>query len=98
MAARDVSEQRAMRGGRGRRKDHFPLPLGGCKPAGEKTDGGGFNITLAACDLAGEPQARFGTKAQRRIEQLWRIEEGVAMQTAQAGELGLFQRWNSTKE
>src|SRR5436190_13785440 len=98
MIARDVREQRAMRGGRRRRKDHFSLPLGGWKPAGEKTDGGGFNITLTARDLAGEPQARLGTKAQRRIEQLWRMEERVAMQTAQAGELGLFQPWNTAKD
>src|SRR5437763_13134471 len=98
MTAGDVREQRAMRGGRGRRKDHFPLPLGGCKSAGEKTDGGGFNIALATSDLAGEPQVRLGTKAQRRIEQLWRVEERVAMQTAQAGELGLFQPWNGTKD
>ena len=57
--------------------------------AGKQPDGGAFDITLAARDLARKAQARANAEPQARVNQLGRIQEGVAMEPAKAGELGL---------
>ena len=94
MAAGDMGEQRAMRGGRRRRARRFAAPLGGGKARGEQADGGGFHIALAAGDLAGKAPARIGLEPQRVVEQLGRIEEGVAVQAAEPREFRVLQAGN----
>ena len=69
----------------------FAEPLGGGEAAGEQADRGGLDIALAAGDLAGEAQARHRLQAQRAVEQLRRIEEGVAVQAAEPGELRVLE-------
>src|SRR3712207_9270048 len=59
--------------------------------SGEEADGGGFDIALAAGDLAGEAYVRRPPEAQRGIEQLGRVDEGVAVEPAEPGELGLLE-------
>ena len=63
-------------------------PLGRGEAAGHQADGGAFHITLAAGDLAGKAQARHGLHTQRAIEKLRRVEIGIAVQAAEACELG----------
>src|SRR5262249_58442414 len=88
VAAGEVVEQCAMRG-RGRRGRQGPAEaFGGGKAAGQETDGGRFDIALAAGDLAGEAQPRHGVEPQRRVEEFWRVEEGIAVQSAEPCELG----------
>src|SRR3546814_18526152 len=61
-------------------------------------DGGRFHIALDAGDLAGEAQARQRLQAQPGVEQARRIDEGVAMQAAEARELGVFQAGNGAAD
>ena len=58
VAAGDVIEERADRGGRRRRLKLLSQPLSGGEAAGDEADRGAFDIALAAGDLAGEAQAR----------------------------------------
>ena len=71
-----------------------PRRSAAAKRAGEQADGGGFHIALAAGDLAGEAPARIGLQPQRLVEQLGRIEEGVAMQAAEPREFRVLQAGN----
>ena len=98
VAAGDVGEQRAVRRGRRRRHEQLAEPLGGGEAAGEQPDRGGFHIALAAGDLAGKAQPRLGLEPQRRVEQLRRIEEGVAVQAAEPRELGPLQARNGAED
>ena len=91
MAADDVVEQRAVGGRRRRQRDRFAQPLGGGEAPGQKPDRRGFHIAFAAGDLPGKAQARHRREPKTRIEQLRRVEEGVAVQAAQARELGLLE-------
>src|SRR5689334_3829246 len=91
MAPGDVGEQCAVRRGRGRQRDLLAKALGGREAAGEQPDGGGFHIPLAPGDLARETQARRRFQPQDWIEQLWRVEEGVAMQPTEPGKLRAFE-------
>ena len=58
VAAGDVVEQRADRGGRRRGVEIAAEPLGGGEAAGDQADRGALDIAFAAGDLAGEAQAR----------------------------------------
>src|SRR4051794_21791609 len=70
-----------------RRRDYVLAERLRCgKAAGQQADGGGFDVAFAAGDLPGKAQPRFGLEPQRAVEQLWRIDEGVAMQPAKPGE------------
>ena len=86
-----------MRRGRRRGGDHFAAALGGGKARGEQADGGGFHVTLAAGDLAGETPARIGLQPQRLIEQLGRIEKSIAVQAAEPGEFRVLQSGNGAE-
>src|ERR1700730_6727452 len=68
-AAGDVAQQSAHRRRRGWRDRRKTLALGGGELAGHESDGGAFDIALAARDLAGEAQARHRLQAQGGVEQ-----------------------------
>jgi sulfur dioxygenase len=71
--------------------DCFALALRSGEAAGQQADAGAFDITLAAGDLAGEAQARPRLQRQRTVEQRRRVDVGVAVQAAEAGEFGILQ-------
>ena len=73
-------------------------PFGDCKPAGEEPNGGGFHVALAAGDLTGKAQARLGVEPQGAIEELRRVEEGVAVKAAEAREFGPLEARNGAEE
>ena len=98
VAAGDMGEQRAMCGGRRGRCIALAAPLRSREPAGEQADRRRFHIAFAAGDLAGEAQSRIGAQPQALVEQLWGVEEGIAMQPAEACELGLFQARNGAED
>src|SRR5262245_27815380 len=89
MPARDVAKQRTEGGGEGRRLPGHAPAFGRRRLAGKETDGGAFDVALAAGDLARKAQARADAEPKLSIEQLRRIEEGVAMEPAEAGKLRL---------
>jgi len=89
-----VATRRAGARLRPRRRDRLAAPLGRREAAGEEPDGRRFDVSLAAGDLAGEAQPRHGGEPQGRIEQPGRLQEGVAMDAAEACELGLLQSRN----
>ena len=74
MAAGDVAEERAERGRRRRRGGARPA-FRGREAAGQEPDGGDFDITLDAGDLAGEAQARLGLEPELAVEQLRAVEK-----------------------
>ena len=79
--------------------DVLAEPLGGGEASGEQPDRGGFHIALAAGDLAGEAQPRHRACSRSvLVEQLRRVEERVAMQAAEPGELGLLQPRNGAED
>src|SRR5206468_5886700 len=43
-------------------------------------------------------QPRLRAQAQLAVEQLWRVEKGVAMQAAEAGKFGLLQPRNGAED
>src|SRR5262245_39471188 len=91
VAAGDMREQCAMRGGRRRRHEEAAELFGRGEAAGEEADGGGFHVALAARDLTGKAQPRLGLEAQGAVEQLRRVEKGVAMKAAEARKLGALE-------
>ena len=66
--------------------------------AGDQADAGGFHIAFAARHLAGEAQPRLRAQPQLAVEQLRRIQEGVAMQAAEPGEFGVLQPGNGAED
>ena len=91
VAAGDMGEEGAEGRGRRRRYPGRAHALGGGSAARQQADGGALHVALAAGDLAGEAQPGLGAQAQLAVEQLRRIEEGVAVQAAQPRELGVLQ-------
>ena len=83
---------------RGRGWIGWPEALGGGEAAGHQADGRALDIALAAGDLAGEAQARHRLQAQRRVEELRRVEIGVAVKAAEARELGLLEPGNHPQD
>ena len=67
----------------------FAEPFRRGEAAGEEADRRRLDIALAAGDLSGKAQPRHGLEPQRRVEQFRRIEERIAVQPAEPGELGL---------
>src|SRR6266568_9311587 len=98
MAASDVGEQGAMGGGRRRRRQNLAQPFGCREAAGEEPDRRRFHVALAASDLPREAQTRLGPEPQALVEEHWRVEEGVAVQPAEARELGLRQARNGAED
>src|SRR5262245_60145998 len=78
-----------MRRGRWRRRQGFAKPLRRRQSPRQEPDRRRLDVALAAGDLPGEAQPRHGPEPQRRVEELRRIEERVAMQPAKPRELGL---------
>ena len=91
MPAGDVGEQRAVRRGRRRHVEGLAAPLGGGEASGHQADRGAFDIAFAAGDLAGKAQARHRTEPQRAVEQLRRVEEGVAVKAAEPREFRVLE-------
>src|SRR5262249_25542354 len=79
VAAGDMRKQRAVRARRRRRREKSAEPFGGGEATGEKSDGGGFDVALAAGDLAGKAQTRLPLEPQCAVEQLRRVEEGISV-------------------
>src|SRR5689334_24777964 len=98
MPAGYMGKQRTMRGGRRRRNGLRAKPFGSRKVAGEQAYRSRLNITFAAGDLSGKAQPRLCAQAQRTVQQLRRIDESVAMQTAEPGELGLHKTRNHAED
>src|SRR6185436_10599777 len=98
MAARDVAEQGAKRGG-GRRR-HPPLAFDPCsgRASCQQADGGALDVALAARDLPGEAEPRIRAKTELAVQQLRAVEEGVAVQAAEARELGALQPRNHAQD
>ena len=76
----------------GCRRRHNPLAaaFGGGEASGQQTDGGGLNIAFATGDLAGKTPLRLRLEAQRVVEEFGRIQERIAMQSAQTGKFGVL--------
>ena len=66
-------------------------PFGGGEAPGDQADRGALDIALAAGDLAGEAQPRLGLEPEPRVEQLWRIQVGVAVDAAEPREFGALE-------
>src|SRR5262245_167185 len=66
--------------------------------SGEEANGGAFHVAFAARDLAREPQPRGDPQAQAGVEKLGRIQEGVAVQSAEAGKLRLLEARNGAQD
>jgi hypothetical protein len=94
MSARDMGQQGSQRRRLRRRCEFRAQLLGGRETSCEQADGGAFHITFATGDLAGKAQARLCFEAQAGIQQPRRVEIGVAMQAAKAGEFGALQSRN----
>src|SRR5882762_5769933 len=97
-AAGDMAQQSTHGRGRGWRDGRKTLPLGGGELAGHESDGGAFDIALAARDLSGKAQPRHRLQAQGGVEQARAVEEGVAVQPTQARELGIVQAGDGAEE
>jgi hypothetical protein len=71
VAAGDMAEQRAKRGGRRRQMvSRRSFCICGRKQAGEQADRRRLDIALASRHLAGEAQPRIGAQSQACVEQL----------------------------
>src|SRR4029079_6027035 len=79
-------------------RKRFAAPLGSREAAGQQADRRGFDITLAAGDLAGETQARRCSEPQGFVQQLRRVEKRVAVNPAKPRELGLLQSRNGAED
>src|SRR5262245_9916451 len=66
--------------------------------SGEEANGGAFHVAFAARDLAREPQPRGDPQAQAGVEKLGRIQEGVAVQSAEARKLRLLEARNGMED
>ena len=91
MPAGNVLDQGA-HGGLGRRRGQVATQrLRGGEAAGQQAHGGAFDIALHTCHLTRETQAWHGLQPQLFVQKLGTVQIGVAVQTAQARELGVLQ-------
>src|ERR1043166_4827670 len=56
------------------------------------------HLPIAAVRVAAKAQARHRGEAQRCVQQPGRVEEGVAVEPAEAGKLGLLQARNGPED
>src|SRR5262249_45080742 len=97
VSAGDMGKQGAMgSGGRGR-LGLFCVLFGGREAAGQKPDCGRLHVAFAAGDLPSKSQPWHRLEAQRVVKQFWSVEEGVAMQPAEARELCPLKAWDHAK-
>ena len=73
----------------GGRRGSLAEPLRRGEAAGKQPDRRRFHVAFAAGDLSGKAQPRHRLEPQRLVEQLRRIEEGIAVQAAEPGEFGV---------
>src|SRR6185436_16986021 len=97
MASGDVAEQRPQRRGYRRRFERLRPRVRRGIEACNQADAGGFHIALAAGHLAGEAQPWLRAQAQLPVQQLWRVQESVAMQAAEPGEFGVLEARNGAE-
>ena len=97
VASGNVSQQGTVRGRCRRQDDFFRAALGGGKPTREQADRSGFYVAFATGDLASEAPARVCFEPQRSVEKFRRVDERVAMQTAQSGKFGVLQAGNGAE-
>src|SRR5215469_14764826 len=98
MRARDVREQRPHRRGR-RRGDELPAgELGEHRTPGQEAYRGTLHVAFAPRDLAGKAQPWQRLEPQRSIEKLGAVEEGVAVQPTEAGELRVLEAWDQAQD
>src|SRR5262249_30784428 len=98
MTACDVTEERSKCRSRRRLRKGAAVRICRRIETRDQADTCRFHVTFTAGHLAGKTEARLSAQAQLMVQQLWRIEEGVAMQPAKPGELGPFQSWNRTED
>ena len=91
MAACDMTKQCSQCGGEWRRRQRLAEPFRRGETPSNQTNAGTFDITLATGDLAGKAKPRVNREAQLLIEQPRRIEKGIAMEAAEAGEFRTLQ-------
>src|SRR5690606_35065015 len=91
MPAGDVADQGAESRGERRYDQAFATGLGRGHAAGNQPDGGTFYIALDAGDLAGKADAWIGFETHIGPEDLGRVDQRIAMQAAEAGELRVFE-------
>ena len=96
-ATGDVAEKRAERRFDRRRGQGLAAKLGGGEAGGENADRGAFDIALAARDLPGETDVGPGLQAQLAVEQPRRVDEAVAVDPAEARELGILEAGDGAK-
>ena len=75
----------------------FAAAFGGGEASGQQADGRGLNIAFATGDLAGKTPLRLRLEAQRVVEEFRRIQERIAMQSAETGEFGVLQTRNGSE-
>ena len=97
-AAGDVAEERAHGGGGGGRGEGEAEALGGGEAAGEEAHGGALDVALDAGDLAGEAEAGGGLEAHVGVEEAGGVEEGVAVDAAEAGEGGVLEAGDGAED
>ncbi len=98
VAAGDVIDERAVRRRCGRHGPRQTPGLRGGGAAGEKPGGGALHIALDAGDLSGEAQPRHGVEPQLTVDEARRVEERVAVQPAEPGELGALQAGDGAEQ
>src|SRR4051812_309970 len=91
VAASDMAEQGAERRGLRRRCQAQAARLRRSIETCNEADAGGFHITLAAGHLPCEAQLGLRAQPKLLVQQLRRVQEGVAVQPAEPRELGLLQ-------
>src|SRR5207253_7997090 len=90
-SAGDVAEQRAERGFGRRGRQCFASQFHACEPGGEEADGSAFKIAFAAGDLSGKADVWLGLQAKLAVEESRRVDEAVAVDSAEPRELGIFE-------
>src|SRR4029077_12976674 len=91
MAACNVTKKGTKRSGRRWCRQQTATRIGCGEEPGDQPNACRFHITLTAGHLACKSQSRCRTKAQPRIQELWRIEESVAVETSQSSEFGVLE-------
>src|SRR5436853_3200998 len=97
MTAGDVAEQRSQRSGCRRRRQRLSARIGGGIEAGDQANTGGFHITFAARHLPCKAEPRLCAQPQLRVQKFWRIQESIAVQSAEADEFGMREPRNGAE-
>ncbi len=74
------------------------LQLGTGKKGSDQADGRALYIALAPRNLPGEADIRPALEPQLTIEQPRRVDEAVAVDSAEPREFGILQAWDSAED